>query len=121
MESCARICRWAVVRLHEPDRAPTTHLVGYIVSHDRLMADTGEPYIGSSLIELDPERRVARNRRGKLIELVGDPLPPGTLPDDIRGMMRRAEREWRVAEGAVWNRVETSAASSLEGAGQDEV
>jgi hypothetical protein len=107
-EIYARIARWALLRLREPRRTPTLHIVGYVVEHARLSGETGQPYIGSSLQELDIERRVAINRRGRRVALVGDPLPRGELPADIQAVIRRAEREWPVDVAAEWERLELS-------------
>jgi len=82
-EIFAEIREWGFVLLREPNREPTVHVVGYIVRHGRLVDDTGEPYIGSSLRGIDLEQRIVRNRRGKVITLVGEPLPPGRLPYDL--------------------------------------
>jgi len=104
----ARIACWAFVRVLEQGRAPTLHIVGYIAEHQRLSDNVGEPYIGSSLRGIDLERRTAINRRGRLVELVGEPFPTGHLPHDFHMMMRRAAAEWRVPDDAVWERVELS-------------
>lgn len=110
-ETYADITKWAFVLLREPNREPTPHLVGYIVRHERLVDDPRESYIGSSLTDIDFELRQVRNRRGKVIALVGEPLPPGRLPDDLYGMMRWAEAEWNVEGGASWERVKAAAAA----------
>jgi hypothetical protein len=107
-EIYAEITKWALVLLREPNRKPTMHVVGYIVRHGRLVDDVGEPYIGSPLAHIDLEQRIVRNRRGKIIALVGEPLPSGYLPDDLYGMMSRAEAEWNVEDGATWERVEAA-------------
>lgn len=113
----ARIASWAFVRLQEHGRAATMHIVGYIAEHQRLGDDAGEPYVGSDLSSIDLKERKAVNRRGRLIELVGDPLPPGDLPHDIRMTMRRASTQWRLPDDAAWERVELSA---LVGFGADQ-
>ena len=108
-EIYARIARWAVLRLREPRRPPTLHIVGYVVEHGRLNGETEQqPYISSSLQTLDVGQRVAINRRGRWISLVGDPLPRAELPADIQAVMRRAVREWRVDVPAEWKRLELS-------------
>ena len=113
VEPYARIADWALVRLHEPGRPATTHVVGHIVRHGRLIDDAGAPYIGSALKEIDVARRMARNGRGKLIVLVGDPLPPGPLPDDLAAMIRQAEDEWQVANGTTLERAELATLAEL--------
>jgi hypothetical protein len=109
-EVYACIVRWEIVRLKEPNKAPTMHIIGYIDRHGRLIDDAGQPYIGSSLREIDLERRVVVNRRGRVIALVGDPLPPGDLPDDLKAMLRRAEREWELDSSVEWERLEPTEA-----------
>jgi hypothetical protein len=110
-EIYAEITGWAFVLLREPNRKPTMHVLGYVVRHGRLVDDAGEPYIGSPLTDIDLEQRVVRNRRGKIIALIGEPLPPGRLPDDLYVMMSRAEAEWIVADGATWERVKPASAA----------
>jgi hypothetical protein len=104
------IDRWEIVRLKEPGKVPTMHIIGYIAHHGRLIHDTGQPYIGSSLREIDLKRRVVTNRRGRVITLVGDPLPPGDLPDDLKAVLRRAEREWKLDSSIEWERLEPTEA-----------
>src|SRR5690242_7195635 len=105
MEIHARIARWAIVRLREPGRPSTFHIVGYIVDHRRL--EPGQPYIGSSLAALDIAQHTARNRRSRHIMLEGDPLPLGDLPVEILAMLCRATKEWRLAIGSTWDRVDS--------------
>ena len=112
-EIYARIARWALLRLREPRRTPTLHVLGYVVGHSRLSGETEQPYISSSLQKLDVGQRVAINRRGRRIALIGDPLPPGELPAEIQTVMRRAEREWRVDVAAEWERLELSGAQAF--------
>ncbi len=107
----ARIERWAFVRLKEPSRSATIHIVGYILEHKRLIEDFAQPYIGSSLREIDLAHSVCRNRRGRRIALVGDPLAPGELPGDICAMLERAAEEWNVHDDATWERVELTEAA----------
>lgn len=108
-EIYAEITGWAFVLLRERNRE-TMHLVGYIV---RLVDDTGEPYIGSSLTRMDLEQRIVRNRRDKAIALIGEPLPPGRLLGDLYRMMRGAEWEWNLEDGATWERGEVSSLAVL--------
>jgi hypothetical protein len=105
----AVIADWAVFELStdDPNRAPTRHILGYTVSHARFGCRL-EPYIGSSLTELDLDRREARNAKGKLIVLTDEALPKGTeLPYDLMGMFTRAEWAWGVSdENPQWMRVD---------------
>jgi hypothetical protein len=109
-EVYARIARWGIVLLREPHKAATMHVIGYVHHHGRLIDQIGQPYIGSSLREIDLERRVVVNRRGRLIALVGGPLPPGDLPDDLKAMLHRAEREWELDSPVEWERLEPTEA-----------
>lgn len=101
----ARITDWAIVELTEPCRPSTKHVVGYVGTHARIVAHHGEPYVGSQLKKLDVAKRMARNQRGKLILLVGEPLPPGPLPRDIRAVLQRVERQWALHSDAEWKRI----------------
>jgi hypothetical protein len=109
MRFYARIRLWMVVECATPATPPTRHLQGWIVGHDRLSPGgllEGEPYIGSRLQELDVEGRVARNHRGRLVELVGDPWPEGEeIPEELRRMQERAEVAWRLPPGTTWRRI----------------
>ena len=113
-EIYAQTSGWALVVLREPNREPTVRVVGYIARHDRLADDVGEPYIGSPLTHVDVERRLVRNLRGKVIALVGEPLPLGRLLEDLYGMMRRAETEWNIEDGATWERLEPGSPAVLQ-------
>jgi hypothetical protein len=104
-EAYARITRWGI-----SSEASSMHIIGYIEEHGRLIDDAGEPYIGSPLREIDLERRVAVNRSGRMIALVGDPLPPGDLPDDLKQVLGRAERAWRLFGQVKWERLEPTEA-----------
>ena len=55
---------------------------------------------------LSGRQRVAWNRDGLLVLLVGDPLPDGELPPDMQAMMARAEAEWFLGRDATWERVD---------------
>jgi hypothetical protein len=110
----ARIERWAIVRLREPGKAATLHIVGYIIEHARLGDDIGQPYLGSSLREIDLERRVGVNRRGRTIALVGDPVAAGDLPLDLQAVLRRAEDDWRLDGNSQWERVATTSAPAAD-------
>ncbi|MGK7871347.1 hypothetical protein [Falsiroseomonas sp. E2-1-a20] len=104
----ARIRLWIVVERAAPDVPPTRHVQGWIVGHDRLSPGgllDGEPYIGSHLEDLDLEGRMARNHRGRLIQLVGDPWPGDKVPEELRRMQERAEAEWRLPPGTTWRRI----------------
>jgi hypothetical protein len=114
----ARIAGWAFVQLREPGRPFTMHLVGYLIAHDRLVGPVGEAYIGSALREINLGRGTCHNGRGKLIALVGDPLPPGPLPEDLREMLRQAEELWQVQAGTTWERAELTALAALAEASQ---
>lgn len=106
VEPYARIARWAILRLQAPHPAPTIHIVGYIDEHTRLLDKVGEPYLSSNLRMVDIERGVAVNCRKRFIALVGDPLPRGDLPDDIRAITRGAAERWGLSGGATWERLE---------------
>jgi hypothetical protein len=104
----ATIALWAVVECHAPDAVVTRHVVGTIATHARLSADGenhGEAYIGSPLASLDLDARRGVNHRGKLIVLVGEPLPSGAWPAAYEAMLRRAERAWGLPPGTTWARI----------------
>lgn len=98
----ASIRDWAVVNCCEPGKEPHSHLVGWIVHHSHL--DRGDPYIGTALSALDIEHRKARNASGKLISLIGDPLPGDQWHSQIDAMLKRAQREWRLPADTTWER-----------------
>jgi hypothetical protein len=100
----AEIRDWAIVTVATDDRT-TTHVIGYVVTHKRLVDRADEPYISRPLVAADLARRVALNQRGKLIALVGDPLLAGELPKDIDAVLRRAEREWALRGDVTWWRL----------------
>jgi hypothetical protein len=104
-EVYARVSDWAIVELRVADSPSTKHLVGCLVTHHRLVDQEGAPYIGSPLLEANIAERTGRTRRGRIVALIGDPLPPRHLPRDIRAMLRRAQKEWALPGEAIWRRV----------------
>lgn len=94
---------WVILECRA-DGLTTTHVGGWTVRHHRL--GEGKPYIGSPVRELDMASRSARNHAGRLVELLGDPLPMDDgLPASVMSMIDRAQRAWGLPDGTTWKRL----------------
>jgi hypothetical protein len=88
----------------DADGITTTHVAGWIASHQRLGA--AKPYVGSPLAELDLAGRSARNQSGRLIELAGEPLPMDEgLLASVEVTIERAQRASGLPEKTAWKRL----------------
>lgn len=102
----AEIVDWAIMELRHGEET-TRHIVGRTAKHGRFGGGE-DPYIGSKLTALDLEKREARNARGLLIRLDGEPLAKDEpMPEGIAYMMTSAEYAWGLNRDRVtWTRVD---------------